>query len=139
MQLVAGDLLGLGPLGGLEVHDRGLVGVQAADEVDPAVHRDARGDPYLYLLLAVQGLPEDSPVLGEVAADGLAGGVAELLPQRRIGERDVQVPVDQVRDLGGRGQITVDGPLVDFRHDVVDGLAVAERLMDRRVESIEET
>ncbi len=42
VELVAGDVLGLGAVGGLEVDDRHLAGVQAADEVDAAVDGDAR-------------------------------------------------------------------------------------------------
>ena len=53
VELVAGDVLVLGACGGLEVHDRELVGVQAADEVDAAVDGDARRDMDLDLLLAV--------------------------------------------------------------------------------------
>jgi hypothetical protein len=56
VQLVAGDVLGLGAFGGLEVDDRRLTGVQPGDQVDPAVDRDAGRYTDLDLLLGVQGV-----------------------------------------------------------------------------------
>jgi hypothetical protein len=51
VELVAGDVLGLGSVDRLEVDDRELLGVEAADQVDPPVYGDARCDVYLDLLL----------------------------------------------------------------------------------------
>jgi hypothetical protein len=56
VQLVAGDVLGLGALGGLEVDDRGFAGVQPGDQVDPAVDRDPGRDVDLDLLLGVESV-----------------------------------------------------------------------------------
>ena len=67
VQLVAGDVFVLSSRRGLEVDDRQLVRVEAADEVDPAVDGDPRRDVDLDLLLAVHRplkvslmLPRDS-------------------------------------------------------------------------------
>ena len=74
----------------------------------------------------------------EVAADGADRGPAQVRPERGVGERRVQVPVDQVLGVKVGDDVAVDRPLVDLGHHVVDGLAVAERLVDRRVEPVEE-
>ena len=67
MQLVAGYVFVLGSSRGLEVDDREFVGVEAADEVDPAIDGDPRRHMDLDLLLAVDRplevslmLPRDS-------------------------------------------------------------------------------
>src|SRR6185437_510412 len=67
VQLVEGDVFSLGSFGGLEVNNRGLVGVEAADEVDTAVDGDSGGYVNLHLLLGVEGLLELGAVLVEVA------------------------------------------------------------------------
>ena len=73
-----------------------------------------------------------------VAPDGADRGPAQVGPQRGIGERRVQVPVHQVFGVQAGDDVAVDGPLVDLGHHVVDGLAVAEGLVDRRVEPVQE-
>jgi hypothetical protein len=57
VELVAGDLLGLGAFSGLEVHDRHLASVQAANEVDTAVDGDARCNVDLDLLRSTSTCP----------------------------------------------------------------------------------
>ena len=60
------------------------------------------------------------------------------LAQGRVCERGVQVPIDQVLGVQAGDDVAVDGALVHLGHHVVDGLAVAEGLMDRRVEAVQE-
>ena len=138
VELVAGDVLGLGALGGLEVDDRRLAGVQPGDQVDPAVDRDAGRHPDLDLLLGVQGVLQPGPVLLDVPPDGADRGAPQVGSQGRIRERRVQVLVDQVIGVQAGDDVAVDGALVDLGHHVVDGLAVAEGLVDRRVEAVQE-
>ena len=63
----------------------------------------------------------------------------QLLPQRRVREGRVQMPVDEHRSGGLRDDVALECPLVDLRQGVVQALAVAQGLVDRRVEPVQET
>lgn len=71
VELVAGDVLGLGPVGGLEVHDREFVSVEPADEVDTAGDCDAGSDVDLDLLLRMDRSRKFALVLPKVPVDGV--------------------------------------------------------------------
>ena len=94
--------------------------------------------PDLDLLLGVQGVLQPGPVLLHVPPDGADRGAAQVGAQGRICERGVQVLVHQVIGVQAGDDVAVDGALVDLGHHVVDGLAVAEGLVDRRVEPVQE-
>ena len=96
VQLVAGDVLGLGALGRLEVDDRRLAGVQLGDQVDPAVDRDPGRDVDLDLLLGVEGVLQPGPVLRDVPPDRADRGPPQVRAERGVRERRVQVPIDQL-------------------------------------------
>src|SRR6185503_324484 len=86
VELVAGDILGLGAVGGLEVDDRNLAGVEAANKVDAAVDGDARRNVDLYLLFGELRVGDLLTVGVEVALDRLYAGVPQLLSQRWVRE-----------------------------------------------------
>jgi integrase len=91
MELVTGHVLGLGALGRLKVDDRGLVGVELLDEVDPPLDRDSRRNVHLDLLLGVEGPRQGLGIVAEVPADRLDRSLAQLAVQLRVGERRVQL------------------------------------------------
>lgn len=55
MQLIPRHLLSLCAVGWLEIDDRDLVGCQSLHQIDTAIHRDARRDMHVDLLLGVDG------------------------------------------------------------------------------------
>src|SRR5262249_20255703 len=84
VEVVAGDILGLSAVSGLEVDDRHLASVQAADKVDAAVDGDARRDVDLDLLFGEFRVGDLLAVGVEVALDRLDASVSQLLSQRRV-------------------------------------------------------
>ena len=114
------------------VSSRGIRSIRPST-VMPGRHSD------LDLLLGVKGVRQPGPVFAPRTA-GRRWIAARRRSARsgRIGERGVQVLVHQVIGVQAGDDVAVDGALVDLGHDVVDGLAVAERLVDRRVEAVQE-
>ena len=84
----------------------------------------------------------ENSVSGDLLAVGVEVRSIALMPtfnscpQRRDTRTGVQVPVDEPRGRGFRDDLPFECPLVDLRQCVVQPFAVAERLVDRRIESV---
>src|SRR5690606_14124687 len=78
VQLVTGQIRGLGAFAGLEVDDRRLLCVQPLDQVDTAGHGDTGDRVDLDGRLGVPRLVEGRAMAFQVAAHGRPGGWAEL-------------------------------------------------------------
>src|SRR5690349_4715855 len=95
MELVASNILSLGSVGRFEVDDRHLAGIQPANKVYTAVDGDSRRYVDLNLLFGELCVGDLVAVGIEVALDRFYAGVPELLSERGVRERHVQVPIDQ--------------------------------------------
>ncbi len=137
MQLRLGYVLRLGAVSRFQIHDRDLAGIHPAHQVDSADHAHAVAKADLDLLLGELDLVEELGVVVEVVAQHAFGGRLELLTERGIGVRGVQVRLDQARHLARVRDVAADRARVHFGQRVVQRLAVAERFVDRGVEAVE--
>lgn len=138
LELLAGDLFGLGAVAGFEVDDDGVAGVGVADEVDAAVDDDAVGELELDGFFDVLELVEVRTVAVQVVGEGFLGGLAGVVPHFLAGKGEVEVGVDEAGDVVSVGDVAADGFGVDFGEGVVEGFAVADGLADGFVEAVEE-
>jgi hypothetical protein len=113
VQLIARDVVGLCSLTGLEVDDRGLVGVEPLDQVDAAVDGDPGCDVHLDLLFGVERQRELGAVFVEVPGDGFDRCLPQLGLEFGVGERGVEVAVDKFFDFEVGDDVAGDRALCD--------------------------
>jgi len=107
VELSLGDVFGLGAFGGLEVHDCGLAGVFASDEVYAANHADAVVQRDLDLFFGKLDVLKLGLVVGDVVANDFAGGFLELLLESGVGVGRVEVAAGQVCGVSGGGVVSI--------------------------------